>query len=287
MNNETIRTPEQIASEINQIKDQSSKMLLTSAVEIGRRLVEAKELVPHGEWLKWLQESVSYSRSTAARLMKTYQEYGQLLASAGTVDEANVAPVQHLGYTQGLILFGIPGEEREQFLVDNDTSNMSKRELQHTVDAWTQGSAQTETEEDEDEDKGEENREAEEIEKEKEKEEEKEDGEEGGTQEQTASIGGGKIEVIQRFRSSRPRSQPPVNINAESRKYDVQYALYRDNILEAYEGLLKTLVAQDRVDFQGKEKNRKEALKIATNMAEMLTEYPVKVKTNLRVQTGK
>jgi len=36
-------------------------MLLSNAVGIGRRLTETKELVPHGEWLKWLTESVSYS----------------------------------------------------------------------------------------------------------------------------------------------------------------------------------------------------------------------------------
>ncbi|TGE34796.1 DUF3102 domain-containing protein, partial [Desulfosporosinus fructosivorans] len=34
------RTPEQIASEINVIKEESGKMLLTNAVEIGRRLTE-------------------------------------------------------------------------------------------------------------------------------------------------------------------------------------------------------------------------------------------------------
>ncbi|MCO1604441.1 DUF3102 domain-containing protein [Desulfosporosinus nitroreducens] len=49
-------------------------MLLSNAVEIGGCLMEAKELVPHGEWLKWLTESVSYSRCTASRLMKTFRE---------------------------------------------------------------------------------------------------------------------------------------------------------------------------------------------------------------------
>ncbi len=43
------RTPEQIASEVNFIKEQSGKMLLRNAVKIGRRLTETKEPVPHGE----------------------------------------------------------------------------------------------------------------------------------------------------------------------------------------------------------------------------------------------
>ena len=123
------RTPEQIASEINFIKEESSKMLLTNVVEIGGRLTEAKELLPHGEWLKWLTESMRYSRSTACRLMKTFREYGPILSSPDEEESPNVAPVQHLNYTQGLILFGIPVEDRDQFIADNDVGNMSKREL--------------------------------------------------------------------------------------------------------------------------------------------------------------
>ena len=93
------RTPEQIASEINFIKEESGKMLLSNAVEIGRRLTEAKELVPHGEWLKWLTESVSYSRSTASRLMKTFREYGSILSSPVGEERPNGASMQHLNYT--------------------------------------------------------------------------------------------------------------------------------------------------------------------------------------------
>ncbi|KUO78350.1 MAG: hypothetical protein APF81_02885 [Desulfosporosinus sp. BRH_c37] len=35
------------------------EILITNAIEIGRRLKEAKGLLPHGEWGKWLKESVS------------------------------------------------------------------------------------------------------------------------------------------------------------------------------------------------------------------------------------
>ncbi|MDO0823125.1 DUF3102 domain-containing protein [Desulfosporosinus nitroreducens] len=127
------RTPEQIASEINFIKEESGKMMLSNAVEIGGCLTEAKELVPHGEWLKWLTESVSYSRSTASRLMKIFREYGPILSSPVGEGGANGAPVHHLNYTQGLILFGIPLEDRDQFIADNDVGNMSQRELRQTI----------------------------------------------------------------------------------------------------------------------------------------------------------
>ncbi|UWG96711.1 DUF3102 domain-containing protein [Dehalobacter sp. DCM] len=45
----TERTPLIIAAEINMITTQTKKILLASAIEIGRRLQEAKDLVKQGE----------------------------------------------------------------------------------------------------------------------------------------------------------------------------------------------------------------------------------------------
>lgn len=55
----TERTPLVIAAEINMITCQTKKILLVGTIEIGRRLQEAKDLVKHGEWGKWLGELFS------------------------------------------------------------------------------------------------------------------------------------------------------------------------------------------------------------------------------------
>lgn len=55
----TERTPLVIAAEINMIKEQSEKVVLNNAVEVRRRLKEAKVILQHGEWLKWLEGSVN------------------------------------------------------------------------------------------------------------------------------------------------------------------------------------------------------------------------------------
>lgn len=132
MDNPSIeRTPLVIAAEINMITCQTRKILLTSAIEIGRRLQEAKDLVKHGEWGKWLEESVSYSRRTAERLIKLYEEYGPKLPDGS--DRSNATPVSHLTYTQALLLLGLPEEDREEFIAQIDVGSMTKQELQQAL----------------------------------------------------------------------------------------------------------------------------------------------------------
>lgn len=128
----TNRTPQIISTEINSIKDQTGKMLLYNAIEIGRRLTEAKSVVNHGEWLKWLEDSVSYSKSTAENLMHIFEEYGAKLPATDH-DSANSQTFGNLGYSQAVILLGIPEDERESFIAENDVASMSARELKQAV----------------------------------------------------------------------------------------------------------------------------------------------------------
>ena len=45
------RTPEMIGAEIRMYVDAGRRITLLCGIEIGRRLVEAKEMLNHGEWL--------------------------------------------------------------------------------------------------------------------------------------------------------------------------------------------------------------------------------------------
>jgi hypothetical protein len=135
----TERTPPVIAAEINTIKQQTNKILLTSAVEVGKRLKEAKALLPHGEWGKWLEESVSYSQRTAEKLIQVFDEYGiKLLVSSEDDGSSNPPPTANLTYTQALILLGLPEDQRDKFIAENDAGSMSSRQLQQAVSARNQ-----------------------------------------------------------------------------------------------------------------------------------------------------
>lgn len=117
-----------IAGEINLIKEQTNKILLQSSIEIGKRLVEAKELVGHGNWHEWLEHSVNYSKRTASNLIKIYEEYGVKM-----LESSNRQALADLGYTQAVAILRLNFEERENFVLEHDVENMSTRELDEAI----------------------------------------------------------------------------------------------------------------------------------------------------------
>lgn len=126
------RDIEIVTAEIVTIKRQAQQVLITAAIEIGRRLTEAKSMVPFGEWGKYLEERVEYSQSTANNLMKIYKEYGS--GQDSLFDSfANSQTFANLNYTQALALLSVPAEEREQFAVENDVEHKSTREIQELI----------------------------------------------------------------------------------------------------------------------------------------------------------
>ncbi len=122
---ELTRSPAMIAGEINTIKEQVRATALNGAVEIGRRLQEAKALVPEGEWTRWLKDNVDYSLRTAQNMMALASEYGERQTQA----------LARLNYTQAVLLLALPEEERTEFVENHDVENMSTRELKRQLEA--------------------------------------------------------------------------------------------------------------------------------------------------------
>jgi len=126
------RTPDVIAAEINSIKEQTRRIMLFNSIEIGRKLVEAKDLIEHGQWGMWLEKSVEYSQSTANNLMKIFQEYGsEQITLIG--DNSKSQALGNLSYTQAVELLRLPEDERETFVEENDIEHMPTRELKQAI----------------------------------------------------------------------------------------------------------------------------------------------------------
>lgn len=134
MNQVIERTPAIIAGEINYIKRQAQQTLLAASVEIGRKLNEAKALVPHGLWEDWLTENVDYSQSTANNLMRIATEYGDEQVSLFS-GKSNSETFASLTYSQAVALFALPMDQRQEFVENHDMEDLSTRELKEEIAA--------------------------------------------------------------------------------------------------------------------------------------------------------
>lgn len=126
-----VRSIEIVTAEIHTIRDNVARVFMDGVVQIGRRLEEAKQLVPQGEWLAYLDKELGYKPSTAQNYMRIAREFGdgQVGLSGKTASDF----FGNLGYSQLLPLLGIPEEEREQLAEEHDLAGMSSREIQALV----------------------------------------------------------------------------------------------------------------------------------------------------------
>lgn len=145
---QTTRTPAMVAAEINLIKDQTRKLVLTNSILIGQKLKEAQLMVEHGQWGKWLAEEVEFSLSTANNLMRVYEEYG---ADQGVLfgSAAKSQALENLSYTQAVLLLGVAKEEREDFIQEAHVEEISTRELQAKVKEYKEAKEKAERRADE------------------------------------------------------------------------------------------------------------------------------------------
>lgn len=126
-----VRSIEIVTAEIHTIRDNVARVFMDGVVQIGRRLEEAKQLVPQGEWLSYLDKELGYKPSTAQNYMRIAREFGdgQVGLSGKTASDF----FGNLGYSQLLPLLGLPEEEREQLAEEHDLAGMSSREIQALV----------------------------------------------------------------------------------------------------------------------------------------------------------
>lgn len=128
----TARDIEIVTGEIRYVQRRAARQLLSDLIEIGRLLVEAKSMVPYGEWGKYLEEQVEYSTSQANNLMRLYNEYGDNQESFFATLQ-NSQTFGKLTYTQALALVALPPEDRAEFAEKHDVEHMSTRELERAI----------------------------------------------------------------------------------------------------------------------------------------------------------
>lgn len=119
------RTIEEITGEIMHLKESAGNAI----IGIGQRLLEAKGMLSHGEWLPWLTEKVEFSERTAQNFMRLAREW------------SNPQALADLGATKALTLLALPANERDAFMAENHivdgdektVIDMSARELEQAI----------------------------------------------------------------------------------------------------------------------------------------------------------
>lgn len=126
MSDKIARSIENITEEIQELKAEAQCTAVYYICRIGKRLAEAKSILPHGEWAEWLANKVEFSQRTASDFMRIYKEYG---SDQTSLFGGNSQAIANLGYTKALQLLAIPAAEREEFVEENDVEELSTRQL--------------------------------------------------------------------------------------------------------------------------------------------------------------
>lgn len=122
------RDIETITAEVLELKKTAGESILG----IGHRLLEAKSVLKHGEWLPWLSERVDLSERAAQNFMRLAREW------------SNPHTLADLGASKALALLAIPAEDREDFIAADHVvdggevkkvAEMTTRELDRAIKA--------------------------------------------------------------------------------------------------------------------------------------------------------
>lgn len=132
--NDVTRNIDTVTAEIIIIRDQTARTIKNGIIEIGRRLEEAKQMVPQGEWLTYLETVLHFKPSTAQNYMRIAREFGDGQVALDGMSAEDL--FGELGYSQLVPLLGLPDEGRRELAEANDLPEMSSREIKKLVDDY-------------------------------------------------------------------------------------------------------------------------------------------------------
>lgn len=88
---------------------------------LARVLVEAKEVVPHGEWLAWIRDNADVSEKTAEDMMAAYRRF------------KDNPQIQQLAPSKTFKLLALPAGAEGAFMEQHDVENMTVRQIAEAV----------------------------------------------------------------------------------------------------------------------------------------------------------
>lgn len=83
----------------------------------GKRLIQAKELIPHGEWANWLQNNFNLSQESARKFMRCSEKFGKSTTS------------WILKPSQMFELLALPEGDEEKFIAEKATEGTPVQDI--------------------------------------------------------------------------------------------------------------------------------------------------------------
>ena len=106
-------------------------------IEVGKRLIQAKEMLPHGEWATWLQNNFQLKKSAAYNFMHIAERFGKNesdsnFQTSGSFDISIFKP------SQLVELLALPEGDEEKFIADkaaegNPVDKMTIKQLRSEI----------------------------------------------------------------------------------------------------------------------------------------------------------
>lgn len=92
--------------------------------EIGKRLIQIKEMLGHGDWSSWVQDNLNYSQYTAINYMNLYKDY------------PNFESIPNLSVTKLFLLGKEEKEARNEILENENLEDKTVKETKEIIQKY-------------------------------------------------------------------------------------------------------------------------------------------------------
>lgn len=106
-------------------------------IEVGKRLIQAKELIPHGDWANWLQQNFQLTDRSARRFMQIAERFGKTV----DVDRFRHFDISTLKPSTLIELLALPEGDEQKFIAEkaaegSPVKDMTVKNLRAEIKHW-------------------------------------------------------------------------------------------------------------------------------------------------------
>lgn len=130
--NANIRTKETVVADIKATMGTINSIATIGAISIGNDLKTLKELVPHGEWIPYIEENLQFSERKTQRFIQIAETYGDENSSFYKLI-SNPTTLTDLSVSKALSLLSIDEEDVETFVEEVPIEDISFKELEEEI----------------------------------------------------------------------------------------------------------------------------------------------------------